>query len=106
MFAQRTMVLACHYSDTSIQCALRYEAGKEHAEIELYPRSITYQFNLCLVRVWVHFLNMAICVSKMPMLWAWISTLIIGLSDTESGWRRVSFFTARDMMWQIEYAFT
>jgi hypothetical protein len=49
---------------------------------------------------------MAICVSKMPMLWAWISTLIIGLSDTESGWRRVSFFTARDMMWQIEYAFT
>jgi len=37
----------------------------------------------------------------MPLLWAWISTIIRGLSDIESGWRRVSFFTARDTMWQI-----
>jgi hypothetical protein len=51
-------------------------------------------------------LNMAICVSKIPVLWEWISTLIIGLSDIEGGWRRVSFFTARDMMWQVgEYVF-
>lgn len=46
-------------------------------------------------------------VCKLPVLWAWISTLIIGLSDIEkSGWKKVSFFTGRGRMWQIvEYAF-
>jgi hypothetical protein len=40
---------------------------------------------------------MAIYVCKVPVLWAWISTLIIGLSDIERKWAEESiiFYSKR-----------
>lgn len=47
----------------------------------------------------MHLLNMEICVCKLPVLWAWIITLIIGLSDAERKWVEESIIFLQQEVW-------